>query len=234
MTSHPEPRLPDEPRRDGLRNAVLDEVMQVVGGMPTFGDERMMTVRSELLNRLLGLRLIDAAEAIRVFQEVAEAYTLGREPLAGPEDWPLGPADDLVAELRYDGSDEWHEHHVGPNLRPLVHRHVMYRSHEHLAGDSMPVRASLAALPARPEPDLDAAWREAEAELPENWALDLTFGSHGNRDGYTASAEYCYSLRYYRANVGPARSIPFEMETGPTPAAALHALAARLRSTKPG
>ena len=81
-----------------------------------------------------------------------------------------------------------------------------------------------------PAPDsLEAAWAEAEASLPEDWGLNLEAGTHGRRDLYTASARYCYSLRHYRENVGPSRYVPFEMAHSDTPAAALRALAAKLR-----
>lgn len=76
---------------------------------------------------------------------------------------------------------------------------------------------------------LDEAWAAAEAALPPDWVLELTVGSHGRRDLYTATASYSYSLRYYRENVGPARSTPFEMEHADSPAAALQALASALQ-----
>lgn len=41
------------------RNAVPDEVMEVVYGVPTFGDARILGYRSGLLNRLLDLRTVE-------------------------------------------------------------------------------------------------------------------------------------------------------------------------------
>ena len=76
---------------------------------------------------------------------------------------------------------------------------------------------------------LDAAWAEAEGELPEGWELRFDVGGNGRRDLYTATASYAYSLRHYRENVGPARFTPFEMAHADSPAAALRELAARLR-----
>lgn len=76
---------------------------------------------------------------------------------------------------------------------------------------------------------LDEAWAEVEAALPKDWELRLSFGTFGGRDHYTAVASYAYSLKHYRANVGPARYAPFDMQHRPTPAAALHALALRLQ-----
>lgn len=49
-------------------------------------------------------------------------------------------------------------------------------------------------------------------------------------DTALASATYTYSLRHYRANVGPARFIPFEMTHDADPATALRALTAKLRA----
>lgn len=70
-------------------------------------------------------------------------------------------------------------------------------------------------------------WFRCERALPEEWRLELS----GDEDGpYFASATYRYSLRYYRANVGPARSVPYEQAHAPTPTAALTALAERLEA----
>lgn len=71
---------------------------------------------------------------------------------------------------------------------------------------------------------LGEAWVAAEAALPDDWELELSVGGSGRRDLFTASAEYCYNLRHYRANVGRARSTPFEMAHASTPTAALLAL----------
>jgi hypothetical protein len=66
---------------------------------------------------------------------------------------------------------------------------------------------------------LDAAWAEAEAALPEDWFGPLVF-QEGDGGSYVARA----SAGGYRLYDDP----DFEAG-GPTPAAALHALAAKLR-----
>jgi hypothetical protein len=86
-----------------------------------------------------------------------------------------------------------------------------------------------ASLPA----PLDDAWREAEEALPEDWGIKLE-GAGRRDDFYTAIASYAWSLRHYRDNVGKARFTPFEMDHGPTPAAALRALAETLRNRETG
>ena len=80
---------------------------------------------------------------------------------------------------------------------------------------------------ARPVPAgaLDKAWADAEAILPENWTLELSLIGHR----YRAVAQYAYSLRHYRENVGRARWCPFEDGSGDTPVEALLALIGRLR-----
>lgn len=78
----------------------------------------------------------------------------------------------------------------------------------------------------RAHAQLGESWARCEAALPTDWGLEL-----GGGDGlYFASATYRWSLRYYRANVGPARSVPFELGHGPTPTAALVALAEKLEA----
>jgi hypothetical protein len=67
--------------------------------------------------------------------------------------------------------------------------------------------------------ELDAAWAEAEAALPEDWELRLFYWGDPK---YGATASYRFSL-------GRGRAVPFEQEYGPTPAAALRALAEQLR-----
>lgn len=73
--------------------------------------------------------------------------------------------------------------------------------------------------PVHPEP-LDEAWAEAEAALPEGWhmlALQDTTGE-------------TWSLATWRAMAGEYEiDGPFCASVGPTPAAALHAIAVRLR-----
>jgi hypothetical protein len=73
-------------------------------------------------------------------------------------------------------------------------------------------------LRVRDADDLGAAWAEAEAALPEGWAINLLWG--------TVTAER------WGANAGPWPADPRERGAfggGDTPAAALHALAAALR-----
>ena len=82
-----------------------------------------------------------------------------------------------------------------------------------------------------PEPGLTEAWAEAEAALPQplgfDWGLGVFHVSSGDgyfepvEDGYRASATLGYSIPQYAKTIkGP---------TEPTPAAALLALASRLR-----
>ncbi len=73
--------------------------------------------------------------------------------------------------------------------------------------------------------DLSVAWERADALRPEGWELEVR---QSREDFVTAVTRYPYSLRHYRENVGPARSSPFVMAHGPTPAAALNALADQL------
>lgn len=79
-----------------------------------------------------------------------------------------------------------------------------------------------ASPPATAPDSLDAAWAEAEAALPEGVAFTLTRAatpSDGRPTAYYATADPIYSS-----------AIRSKMQiSGPTPAAALRALAARLR-----
>jgi hypothetical protein len=80
------------------------------------------------------------------------------------------------------------------------------------------MEAALALLPALARigdvDDLDVAWAEAEAALPEGWAIEGIYGD--NRDDWTATAWNEPHAEYDRGH-------------GPTPVAALRALAAKLR-----
>ena len=68
---------------------------------------------------------------------------------------------------------------------------------------------------------LDAAWAEAEAALPEGWAIVSIFA--------TSSAPWEWRA-FAGLTVNPESDDPFmSWAEGPTPAAALRALAARLR-----
>ena len=87
-----------------------------------------------------------------------------------------------------------------------------------------------AALRATDTPSLDAAWRAAEEALPERWSL------HGVRRGYVGAAATAngpaWSATAQLAGIGVEQrrhgTVPNKTGTGPTPAAALRALAAVL------
>lgn len=78
-------------------------------------------------------------------------------------------------------------------------------------------KETLAALSTTPAPTGDAAWAAAEAALPEGWDFGLTM-----------TAE-----RRYRASAAPLRAITGVYAVADTPAAALLALADRLREARP-
>ena len=92
-----------------------------------------------------------------------------------------------------------------------------------------------AALRATDTPSLDAAWKAAEEALPEGWSL------HGVRRGYVGAAATAngpaWSATAQLAGIGVEQrrhgTVPNKTGTGPTPAAALLALAARLRESHP-
>jgi hypothetical protein len=90
--------------------------------------------------------------------------------------------------------------------------------------------ASLAALPESPVPldvDLGAAWREAEAALPEGWVIDGLARIYAAGTDANGSDVDAWSARAYYH--GP-RGGPVQVAVKETPAAALRALAARLAS----
>jgi hypothetical protein len=81
------------------------------------------------------------------------------------------------------------------------------------------------------EPGLDAAWAEAEAALPEGWAL-FGVSRPGDAEKYWASATG--PVVKGRCNMDREHEdYPRENGYGDTPAAALIALAARLRENRP-
>lgn len=86
-------------------------------------------------------------------------------------------------------------------------------------------RNALTAAVARAEGELDAAWAEAEAALPEGWQTWLRPGLF--TDGWEASGRV---KGIWRLADGP---VPETTAAGPTPAAALRALAAALREKRP-
>lgn len=94
---------------------------------------------------------------------------------------------------------DWHDHSSSP--------------HHHEGDDTEPVWDSSVAVA---EPSLDEAWAAAEAALPEGWLLQCS----GPWDGPM--------WRFYGrcVHTGNCHYVPAE---GPTPAAALSALATALR-----
>jgi hypothetical protein len=78
--------------------------------------------------------------------------------------------------------------------------------------------------PHLPIPELDAAWPEAEAALPEGWfrPLHVTIGPTASGGTYAELFDWPETAGLSGAPYG----------TGPTPAAALRALAAKLREEK--
>lgn len=70
---------------------------------------------------------------------------------------------------------------------------------------------------------LDVAWAEAEAALPDGWVIE-SIGGGVSASGWVADA----------ALNGSILAGEFEQGQGPTPAAALHALAARLAASTEG
>lgn len=72
---------------------------------------------------------------------------------------------------------------------------------------------------------LDAAWAEAEAALPEGWAFDLSRAVRPPAEG-AAPTYYATVSRPWTTG-----AIEFQV-SGPTPAAALRALAAKLREAQ--
>ena len=82
-----------------------------------------------------------------------------------------------------------------------------------------------AALQASPAP-LDAAWAEAEAALPEGWRIEMV--ASWTRGEWRATAVPTPPNK----RVGRGTMWLGKSADGPTPVAALHALAARLQSTE--
>ena len=77
------------------------------------------------------------------------------------------------------------------------------------------------------EPTLDAAWKAAEAALPEGWSLSsLTKNSQRGQTVAQAWWASCFGTK--RTFGHERRAVGRRMAYGPTPAAALLALAARL------
>jgi hypothetical protein len=97
--------------------------------------------------------------------------------------------------------------------------------------------AFLLAATSDPAP-LDAAWNEAEAALPEGWWLHTLHAWSFGDMAYRAEAASAGSSDYFgssdkdrRYGTRTYQSGPTIAEFGPTPAAALQALAAKLRDT---
>lgn len=72
--------------------------------------------------------------------------------------------------------------------------------------------------------ELDRAWAEAEAALPEGWAVNLLWGT--------------ITEERWAVSAGPFPSVPehaalHQVAGGPNPAAALRALAVKLREGHP-
>jgi hypothetical protein len=105
----------------------------------------------------------------------------------------------------------------------IGYQHIRGRLSKVTIADTMAILATLEQDAARPEPELDAAWREAEEALPRD-----RNGTAYNTSGGRGLGLWRISSRAYQAEWGEIYA------TGPTPAAALRALASRLRSTKPG
>lgn len=74
-------------------------------------------------------------------------------------------------------------------------------------------------------PPLDAAWAAAEAALPEGWRLTLGRSD----DDYATWSAIAVSPAFFEGEIAGG----WISGEGPTPAAALLALAARLREAKP-
>lgn len=83
-----------------------------------------------------------------------------------------------------------------------------------------------------PEMELGVAWQEAEAALPEGWVLSV----NGHKDGSASAHARTTAPMHGQGEVGTQRRLavyrgPFHGRTGadgPTPAAALRALAEKL------
>jgi hypothetical protein len=74
--------------------------------------------------------------------------------------------------------------------------------------------------------DLEEAWAEAEAALPDEWMMDELTRLHGA--GFKADAWIAKAI-FRDHNAGP-----LLIAVGPTPAGALHALAAKFREAALG
>ena len=111
--------------------------------------------------------------------------------------------------------DQLHE-----ELRDVLLTHGVRPFSRALARD---LYASLLVL-VREADSLDAAWQEAEAALPEGWEIWLHPYVLG--DGYAAKGRL-HGLWYMANGPGPAVEA-----SGPTPAAALRALAQKLREAR--
>lgn len=93
------------------------------------------------------------------------------------------------------------------------------------------VRSLAAASPDSAPAGLDAAWEDAEAALPEGWLITSLSG--GRSGGWLASAEPTPAYRPAPPRYGMLGGTTWlgRGARGNTPAAALNALAARLRAT---